>query len=461
MAVVEIWDVKGQLGHSLDYIKNPEKTNGKIYTKENLEGLRDVIDYASNEHKTYASDEEHFVSGINCNPDKAKEEMLAVKEIFNDKKEIVCFHAYQSFAPNETDSKTAHEIGMKLAREMWGKEFQVLVATHLNTDCLHSHFVVNSTNFVNGKRFYDNKRNLRKMRNISDKLCRKYKLSIVENPLKTKTTRFLETADKKGLPTRYNIARKIIDEAINTSFTMADFEKKLEKAGYEFNFSERRKHWTITPKGYNKPIRLEKLGEDYSKERIAERLKEKPIYEKIKACDEEKLSKKIFEKGFKFLVKPTKLYKLYVHYCYMLGVFPEYKTRNIPFVNKHLRDDLMKAKKILKITNFLCEHEFSSLDELENYQKLKEKELYKLLKARKNAYNSRSYTANVEMREVLSEKIHEISKKIREIGEEIDSCCEVAINSIMVQEKMDRVRADEKLDKTLENRKEVDKNLSF
>jgi len=109
----------------------------------------------------------------------------------------------------------------------------------------------------------------------------------------------------------------------------------------------------------------------------------------------------------------------------------------------------------------LCEHEFSSLDELKNYQKLKEKELYKLLKARKNAYNSRSYTANIEMREVLSEKIHEISEKIREIREEIDSCREVAINSIMLEEKMDRVRADEKLDKTLENRKEVDKNLSF
>ena len=183
MAVCEIWDIKGRLDHPIDYAVNPEKTkNTNAYskhTKEELQALSDVIRYATNEDKT---EKQFFVSGINCDISSAREEMRLVKKQFMDESKIVCYHGYQSFKDGELTPEMAHEIGIKLAEKMWGERFQVVVATHLNTKCLHNHFVVNSISFKDGKHYHDNKKNLKRLRDISDELCRDYSLSVIAHP---------------------------------------------------------------------------------------------------------------------------------------------------------------------------------------------------------------------------------------------------------------------------------------
>ena len=95
---------------------------------------------------------EQYVSGVNCAPTTAREEMIAVKKRFGKEDGIVAFHGYQSFAPGECNPAMAHEIGKKLAEELWGSQYQVLIATHLDkANHLHNHFVVNSVSFLDGK----------------------------------------------------------------------------------------------------------------------------------------------------------------------------------------------------------------------------------------------------------------------------------------------------------------------
>ena len=106
---------------------------------------------------------------MNCNSETATKEMIEVKKKFNKYKRTprnksVAFHAVQSFAEGEVTPKITHEIGVKLAEEMWGDRFQVVVTTHLNTDNIHNHFVVNSVSFVDGKKYYSNRKNRKKSR---------------------------------------------------------------------------------------------------------------------------------------------------------------------------------------------------------------------------------------------------------------------------------------------------------
>lgn len=147
MAVCEIWDVKGRLDHPIDYAENPEKTANPKYTEADLQALVDVMEYATNKDKT---EKRFFVTGVNCDTATARDEMMIAKAEWNDESEIVCYHGFQSFKHGEVTPEVAHEVGVKLAEKMWGDRFQVIVATHLNTECLHNHFVVNSVSFWTG-----------------------------------------------------------------------------------------------------------------------------------------------------------------------------------------------------------------------------------------------------------------------------------------------------------------------
>ena len=109
--------------------------------------------------------------------------MMSVKKRYGKDEGIVAFHGYQSFAPGEFTPALAHEIGVRLAQELWGGRFQVLVATHLDkAHHLHNHFVVNSVSYLDGKRYHRTNRDYRDMRATSDRLCREYGLSVIEHP---------------------------------------------------------------------------------------------------------------------------------------------------------------------------------------------------------------------------------------------------------------------------------------
>ena len=176
MATTSIWSVKGWLGKVVVYVENPEKTmhpetagipESGSGEEADRQGLADVIAYAVNTEKTrnrnngcesIAEEDgaalQQYVTGVNCTSATARSEMMAVKERYGKDGGIMAFHGYQSFAPGECTPQMAHEIGVRLAEELWGERFQVLVATHLDkAHHLHNHFVVNSVSFADVKHF--------------------------------------------------------------------------------------------------------------------------------------------------------------------------------------------------------------------------------------------------------------------------------------------------------------------
>ena len=106
--------------------------------------------------------------------------MQDTKKYYNKEDKILAFHAYQSFKEGEVTAELAHKIGVQLANEMWGDRFQVIVTTHLNTHCIHNHFVINSVSFKDGLKYYDNHTNYSIMRHLSDEICKEYGLSVLE-----------------------------------------------------------------------------------------------------------------------------------------------------------------------------------------------------------------------------------------------------------------------------------------
>ena len=177
IATTGIWKVEKRLDHIIDYTTNIEKTLNSEYGKETYYDLHNVIDYVEADFKT---EKQYYVSGVNCNVETAYEEMIITKQQYNKTGGILGFHAFQSFAEGEVTPEQAHLIGLKLAEEMWGDRFEVIVSTHLNTKHYHNHFVINSVSFKVGKRYYDNRTTYARLRELSDSLCQEYGLSVLE-----------------------------------------------------------------------------------------------------------------------------------------------------------------------------------------------------------------------------------------------------------------------------------------
>lgn len=141
---------------------------------------------------------------------------------------ILAFHAYQSFNEGEVTPEIAHEIGVKLAEEMWGDRFQVVVSTHLNTKHFHNHFVINSVSFKDGKKYYSNLTNTALLRKTSDEICEEYGLSFLREKTCKSGINF-ENFYKKSMRDSdyYKFTKEDIDYAIKHSYTVKQFHQML------------------------------------------------------------------------------------------------------------------------------------------------------------------------------------------------------------------------------------------
>lgn len=269
MAVSKLWPVTVRLATVLDYAANPEKTTKakSKYSNADYQALRDVVNYVKDGKKT---EQELFCQGINCNPSTAREQFVTVKEQFDKPDGIQAYHGYLSFKETDITPELAQHIGMEFANSVWGKRHQVLVTTHLNTEHLHCHFVINSVSFVDGKRCRET--SWFKFYKEADRICEKYGISTIKEPERYHDAKHLTMKDKAGMPTRYNLARSALDEAIAMSHNLKQLEYRLSEMGYAFGCNPKRKYWTIKGKGDERPIRLYRLGDEYTKDRITQRL---------------------------------------------------------------------------------------------------------------------------------------------------------------------------------------------
>ncbi|MEG0598241.1 MAG: relaxase/mobilization nuclease domain-containing protein, partial [Oscillospiraceae bacterium] len=356
MAVTSLWAVKNSLADVVNYAKNPEKTE--------CPDLAQVLRYAGNDGKT---EHRYFVTGVGCLAETAGEQMLNTKRRFGKSGGYVAYHGYQSFKPGELTPAQAHEIGIEFAKRLWGERYEVLVATHLNTDCCHNHFVVNSVSFVDGKKLVVKKGTHLELRRVSDALCRERGLSVIEHP-QGKTPRSLYQAEKRGEPTKYTLMRDALDRAMAVSHAPGDLSRMLKLYGYQLSPPENRKYVTICAINGGKPTRLYQLGEDYSLERMQVRIRqnsytvqiEQPRYQKITTPPQKMRCRGSLLRCRKI----TGFQALYVHYLFFLGIVP--KGRHKP-LSPALREDLRRLDRYVAQHRFLCREGLNTVDEVTEF----------------------------------------------------------------------------------------------
>jgi hypothetical protein len=288
-------------------------------------------------------------------------------------------------------------------------------------------------------------------REVADEICKKYELSVIENPDRNRPPNFIimqdrqTTKEKAGIPTRYNLARAAIDEAIENSRTMNDFKRYLSSMGYQYKISPNLKYWTVIPAGYKQSIRIYQLGENYTNIRIQERIQKNDLFIRIKPFQPEK-----YMPNKQYDIRKTKgsLYNLYLYYCYRLGYFDKSKDKkNMRDYNRlHylLRDDLMQVDKYSQESELLGKNHIDTTEQLFSYKQTLIDEMAKLadeLKCLKNKVKRKS-TTQVERSEAKNE-ISIINEKRKQLRKEISLCDDIANRSHTIKNNLEQIIADD------------------
>ena len=400
MATTKIWKIKNRFDNVIEYVSNKDKTDNKKY-----------------------------VSGINCLPETAFKEMSIVKKQYNKTGGILGFHAYQSFKGCEVTSDEAHEIGIRLAEELWGDRFQVIVATHTNTKNVHNHFFINSVSFVDGKKYYDNKVNYAIMRKTSDDLCKEYELQTLE-----------EKSFYKNISNRYARSSKYldcirgdIDYAISQARVYNDFTKILTKMGYELNHEHNK--MSIRKPPYKRYTRVERtFGEEYSRESILFRIKHTqsfkvpfPEYNTLIGRYKRKSKTPIRNKP-----KAKGLRALYYYYCYLLKVFP--KQKYTPKYSKALKEAIKKMDEFSNSARFLAKYNITTLTEIREYKSSAINNINELKGLRENLWRKHKKIKTFEEGQLICSEIQKLATKIDELSKEIKLCDFIKENTLKMKD---------------------------
>ena len=355
MAVTAIWSVKGSVGKVLRYVANPAKTwNGQYAEAAKYHTVERVLEYDADTVKT---EKQFYVTGINCSdsPASVAEQFRATKETWKKPGGIVCFHGYQSFEAGEVTPDIAHEIGVELAKQLWGDRFQVVVSTHTNTGKIHNHFCLNSVSFTDGKRYYDQKATYYKMREVSDDLCEDYGLSVIENPRRGSKQYKAWLGDKDGTSQR-DAVRTDIDAVLEYATSFRQFQIEIQNRGYILEY--RGSFLRIRPDEGKKFFRLDRLGDEYSEDEIRERCRcnyeNRPCPVRAAfVCQKRE--------------RATGIMGLYRHYAYLLKHFP-YEVR--PFYRAAyaaMREDARKMKRYSEEAKLLAANDIVTAEDLRHF----------------------------------------------------------------------------------------------
>lgn len=443
MATTKIWAVKDKLKRVLDYASNPEKTKDDDFS---FDGLEDVLDYSTSDLKT---EKQLYVSGINCSPATALQEMTETKQSAGKTDGVLAFHAVQSFKPGEIDATTAHKVGVELANLMWGKEFEVVVSTHLDKEHLHNHFVVNSVSFKTKKRFTNRHSDYRRFKDLSDALCYQHSLSVIETYHSSK--KYNEwLAQKENRTRKRDLIIKDVEYAIEHSSYWKEFIKELEKLDYEIKYG---KHIAIRPKGSDRFFRLYKLSDDglYSEDNIRTRLIENNNLH-METIHVAKRPTYRYNGSFKKQKKLTGFKAMYVAYMYKMGILPKKAPkRKVHFLFK---EDLIKMDQFSNEVRFVVKNNINTFDDLDDLKNKLETQKTSLVNQRKVIYNKLKRCNDTDLKVLYEDQKKSLLSNITTINKEIKLCDSVKQRNDIYRKKVEEIKKEqESKQKETENRK--------
>ena len=311
---------------------------------------------------------------------------------------------------------------------MLGGRYEYVIGTHLNTGHIHSHIVWNSVSCVDGKKYRSNyKSYVTEIRAVSDKLCRKYKLSIIDTENSNHVAKpYAEwLAEKNGQPTWRTAIRQDVDEAIQQSLTWRQFLNALDRKGYEVRMG--RKYPVLRPPGKERFVRFKTLGKRYTPEVIQNRL----LYPQFDRCFVENSPHVQYSRlhsGKKSRRKLTGLRALYYRYLYELGALPR-KPRRPSYA---VRQDAYKLDQRIRQMEFLSKHNIDTLAQLETYRQALQTEIGQLLTKRKQLPKNDDVQSQHES----------VNTALKQLRQEERLCRKIAEHSLEVQQHLTEARRD-------------------
>ena len=243
MAVTKIKAIRGTLSKAIAYILNPEKTDEKL-----------------------------LVSSYGCASETAAREFEWTRKIAEQKGmnpvRIIARHVIQSFEIGEVTPEIAHEIGKQFADEILGGKYEYVLTTHIDKDHVHNHLIFNAVDFVDYHAYKSYKRIYYDMREVSDRLCKENGLSVIP-PSQNKGMGYKEyTEAKRGTSWKQKL-KQTIDRLVITAKDYDDFLRLMQEAGYEIKTG---KYISFRAEGQERFTRSKTIGENYTEERIKERI---------------------------------------------------------------------------------------------------------------------------------------------------------------------------------------------
>lgn len=382
MAVSKLWAInEGGLSRVLQYAANPKKTNNKLY-----------------------------VNGINCEPETAYEEFTAVKHSYAKTGGIEAYHGYLSFKEQDITPELSLKIGTEFAQEVWGEE----------------------------KAWF-------KFKQTANRLCEKYGLYYNPKPVRGKSSSYHYNREKKGEPTRYLLAREAMEKTLSHSTNPKALKFSLSQLGYELTMNDRRKYWTITPKGSKKPIRLVKLSADYTPEGIRRRLVNNR-YDRPPRIDYRDNRPKQYNLptcGDRILQRTSGIYRIYLYYAFRLGVIHSYRRPDPAKLHWIFKDELAYLDRLSEEVRLMSREKISTDVELFAYKhKLEDKiQTFTDERADLRKYARRKISAD-EIKET-KDKIMHITINLRKLRHELKLCEHIAERSKVMEQGLETVLNDE------------------
>ena len=411
-----------RLDRSVEYVMDKDKTSRT--GAGSASSLEKAVDDARDREKTECG---VFESAIGCTLDTAYRDMRANKERWGQMDGVQGYHLVQSFAEGELTPELAHRIGLELAERLLHGQYPAVIATHLNTHCLHNHIVWDSVAMDTGRKYRSSARTYYTgVRAESDRLCRQYGLSVIESPESERGKKQYGKwmAEQNGKSTWRTAIRQDVDEAIQQSLTWRQFLSAMERKGYEVRMG--RKYPVLRPPGKERFVRFKTLGKRYTPEAIQTRIlypqNYRPYVEKAPSVQHGRL------RSGKPRRKLTGLRALYYCYLYELGALPR-KPRRPSYA---VRQDAYKLDQRIRQMEFLSKNNIDTLAQLETYRQAKLGEIVQLTAERKSLYKTNPD----------SPRIQQVNTALKQLRQEERLCRKIAEHSLEVQQHLTEARRD-------------------
>ena len=396
MAIIKFKNIKSNLQHVIYYGKNGDKTENGA-----------------------------FVSTINRGVATSYEEMALTKKFYHKEDKILGYHIIQSFNGFETSPENANKIGKRLAEEMWGDKYQVVICTHVNRRNVHNHIILNSVSFVNGKKYHNSETNIAFIREISDRLCIENGLKVIDT---SKSRKEKQIAEKRinNFNRRDEKMQKVItdiDDAIKYAKKYSEFKLALKAKGYS-NINDYGRYFSLKTPYYSRNVRISKVfGDDYSVQGIKERIYG---YRKVETMPFANYNKKYYKKVYKGpkidwkLYKRNRFYAFYVAILYILGILPAKVV--VQEVSKEDYKAKSKTKMVFEELKYINQSHSKSIEDIKIHKKEIENKLPVLKSERENLWGKHKRAISSEDKAFIFQRINLLSDEISTLYGQRNAC---------------------------------------